>query len=144
MPEKKNLALLILLALFSAIAIYTLSPRAYYSEKNPILDEIRERFRMIKPEYAKIPLRTGKSSYTDYKTLITLCLINPKTQKYYNINVIMYVALHELAHVITKDKEGDDHGPIYKKNFAELLDIAKEKGVYDARVTIPETYCGIK
>ncbi len=148
MKSGENALVMMVVIVFAAAFIYGLVQRdLYVSEEHPILDEVRERFKILDPEYVKIPLRTGKSSYTDYKTSITLCIINPETGKYYNMDVIMYVALHELAHVITKTKEYDnrgnvdDHGPIFKKNFAGLLRLASSKGIYDARTPIPETYC---
>lgn len=134
---------LVFAILFVLVSAFTLAPRAYYSEKHPILDEVKRRFRIIDARYAHIPLRTGGKSYTENKSVITLCVVNPETGEFYDINTIMYVALHELAHVITKADGAESHGDEFKGNFASLLKQAQIKGVYDARMPIPITYCGI-
>lgn len=124
-------------------ALTMLSSRTYYSSKHPLLDRIREGFAKIDPKYAKIPLQIGGSAYTENKELITLCLKDPHTGKYYDYNTLIYVALHELAHMITPPKH-EEHGEAFKKNFARLLQIASSKGIYDPRKPIPDTYCGTK
>ena len=125
------------------ISTFTMAPRAYYSEKHPILDEIKHRFRILNPMYGRIPLRTGNKSYTEDKSMITLCVVNPETGEFYNTNTIMYVALHELSHVITNADGDESHGDEFKGNFARLLKDAQMKGVYDSRQPIPITYCGV-
>ena len=112
----------------------------YYSHDHPILNHIRDNFTQLDPEYAKIPLREGNSAYTENKTVITLCIKNPETGRYYDINTIMYVALHELAHIVSKTHGHNDE---FKRNFSTLLRQAARKGIYDPRKPIPTTYCGI-
>jgi hypothetical protein len=123
-----------------AVAAFSFSKRSYFNEKHPVLDQIRERFAMIDPKYAKIPLQSGDSAYTENKEVITLCLVDPTTGKYYDMNTLMYVALHELAHVISKN---EGHGEEFKKNFAMLLREAATKGIYDPNKPIPSTYCKV-
>jgi len=60
---------------------------------------------------------------------------------YYDSNILMYVTLHELAHIFC-DEVG--HTPAYHKIFERLLHIANEIGIYDASLALPEEYCGIK
>lgn len=134
---------LVFVILFIVITAFALAPREYYSEKHPILNEVRRRFGVINPRYTQIPLKTGKKSYTEDKTVITLCVVNPETGGYYDINTIMYVALHELAHVITNADGDQSHGEEFKGNFARLLKVANAKGVYNSRKPIPVTYCGV-
>jgi hypothetical protein len=85
-------------------------------------------------------LREGGSAYTENKTVITLCLKNPENGYYYNSNTIMYVALHELAHIISKTQGHNDE---FNNNFAMLLKQAETRGIYNPRIPIPTTYCGI-
>ena len=134
---------LVLAILFVVVVAFALAPRAYYSEKHPILDEIRRRFRIISPQYGRGPLRTGTEAYTESKSVIYLCIQDPETGEYYDINTLMYVALHELAHVITKADGDESHGDEFKGKFARLLKEASAKGVYDPRKPIPSTYCGV-
>jgi hypothetical protein len=123
------------------VAAYAVKSKSYYSTKHPILDEVRENFSKLNPKYAKIPLRTGDSAYTENKEVITLCITNPSTGQYYDINTIMYVALHELAHVITPEGK-EEHGTEFKQNFSTLLREAAKAGIYDPRRPIPASYCG--
>ena len=86
-----------------------------YGDGHPVLNRVRENFGKIHPNYSKIPLYKGDSAYTENKARITLCIVNPKTGKYYDMNTIMYVSLHELAHVISKTH---GHNTEFKTNFA--------------------------
>lgn len=110
------------------------------SSNHPTLLEIRRRLRKINPSYGDIPIRESASAYTEDKRVIYLCLKDPDTQTPYGISVLMYVALHEIAHVISKSV---GHGPEFRNNFAELLKKATDVGVYDPRYPLPEKYCGV-
>lgn len=133
---------LIFTILFVIVVAFSISTKEYYySEKNPVLDEIRRRFSLLSPEYAKIPLRTGKESFTEDKTVITLCITNPVTNAYYDMNTLTYVALHELSHVLTKADGSESHASEFKGNFSKLLDQASKLGLYDPKKSIPATYC---
>ena len=120
------------------------------NERNPILDELRRRFATIDPSYSDVVLRVGRKAYTYNKRVITMCIQNPDTGEYYDINTLTYVALHELAHVLTEahgtDKFGNDlsHGPEFRKKFDELLEQAYRKGVYDPNLPMPDVYCGVE
>lgn len=131
----------VLVAVLAIVVVFlVVKPRSYYSHEHPILDEVRENFRKLDERYASIPLRYGNSAYTEDKAVITLCLKDPHTNEYYDMNTIMYVAIHELAHVVSKTH---GHGREFKKNFSRLLRKADRQGIYDPRKTIAETYCGI-
>lgn len=133
---------IILIAVFGFIIYfaYTSTISNYASHNHPILDRVRENFGKIDKAYEKIPLREGDSAYTENKEVITLCLKDPQTQKYYDMNTIMYVALHELAHVLC-DSQG--HGDEFKKKFSKILRHAAKIGIYDPRVSMSPTYCGL-
>lgn len=110
------------------------------SDDHPILNQIRLNLMKINPKFGQIPLHVGRKSYTVYKSVITLCLKDPITDKYYPMNMLMYVALHELTHVVTYSQ---GHGPEFKNNFREVLKIAVEKGIYDPTIPILQSYCGV-
>jgi hypothetical protein len=115
----------------------------YRNEPEPI-KRIRKMYTDIEPLKKDIPIREGTESYTMNKKSITMCLKNPKTGDYYSWNTLAYVALHELAHVVTKQKEKDKHGPIFTKNFLRILKKAKGLGYYNPEEPIPDHYCGVK
>ena len=138
---KRGIVVLLFFSLV-VVATFALSSRSTVSSNDPMLKQVRDNFSKINPRYASIPLRSGDSAYTENKEVITLCLINPDTGQYYDINTIMYVALHELAHVITPPGE-EEHGEKFKKNFADLLRKGAELGIFNPRKPIPATYCKV-
>jgi len=111
------------------------------SDQNPTLETIRERLTLIHPEFGKIPLRlTTDGAYTENKAIIYICIHDPRTNTTYSMNMLMYVAIHELAHVISKSH---GHGDEFKKNFSLLLKHAENKGVFDSSQEIVQNYCGV-
>jgi hypothetical protein len=135
----RGLAVIVIFTVLIAAA-YATTSRSYYSSHNPLLEDIRSNFRKLNPSYGNIPLKEGDSAYTENKEVITLCLVNPETNTNYDINTLMYVAIHELAHVVSKN---EGHGDEFKANFASLLKLASEKDIYNPRKPIPATYCKV-
>lgn len=136
----KELIIFLIVIFVVLILTYFLQKKSKYSHDHPILEKIRKNFIKLDPDYGKIPLRYGNSAFTENKAVITLCLRNPETKKFYDINTLMYVALHELAHVISISHGHNDE---FKDNFYDLLSRASKMGIYDPTLPIPETYCGI-
>lgn len=136
----KSATVIFIFLLFGALA-YTYTQRSYFSTKHPLLDQIRANFAKIDPKYGEIPLRAGNSAFTENKEVITLCLTEPGTGKEYDMNTLMYVALHELAHV-TSTSVG--HGTEFKEKFSDLLKRGAKLGFYNPRKPIPVSYCDIK
>ncbi|MDB4769524.1 hypothetical protein OAG24_01025 [bacterium] len=134
-----NVFILILVICLVLIAAYHLSSKTYVSDDHPILDQVRKNFSMIDPDYVNIPLKEGTSAYTENKAAIFLCLKDPNNQQYYDFNTIMYVALHELAHIVSKTQGHNDE---FKENFSNILKKGSQIGIYDPSKTISSTYCG--
>ena len=147
MPDSATNGCLIMGGVAVAVAVglgiyYYETQWAPYRNPPPIIKKISKMFEMVAPGLGKIPIKEGNESYTMNKSAITLCLKDPKNGgKYYSWNTLAYVALHEGAHVLTRTKEQDAHGPIFKKNFKELLRRAEVLGLYDSSIPIPDTYC---
>lgn len=143
MVSTSTVVVVVLLAMaLMALVLSTgvLSRLTVVESYDPLVIEIRRRFAMLSPEYSKIPIQEGDASYTENKSVITLCLRDPTTNKPYDINTLMYVALHELAHVVTHTQ---DHTPEFKKKFAILLKRAEDLDIYDPKVPLPAVYCGV-
>jgi hypothetical protein len=123
--------------------VYTMTP-AFRDQTNkyPTLKQVRANFTAINPQFSKIPLRSGDSAYTENKEVITLCLKDPDSNTVYDINTVMYVALHELAHVITPEG-AEEHGEEFKRNFTKLLKEGSERGIYNPSIPMPSTYCRV-
>jgi len=110
------------------------------SDNHPTIKMVKTNFSKIDKKYGDIPIKEGNSAYTEDKSIITLCLKDPVGGGGYNDNTIMYVALHELAHVLTISK---DHTPEFYKNFEKLLKIGKDLGFYNPNIPMPDSYCGV-
>jgi len=108
----------------------------HYNQYEPKLFELREKFREF-PGVNNIKLYKGNKSYTINKAKVYLCL-RDKNGHYYNDNLLAYVFLHELAHVIS-DSVG--HNEEFHHNFDKLLDMASERGLYNPAIPIDTNYC---
>jgi hypothetical protein len=73
---------------------------------------------------------------------LSFCLISKKNNEIHQLNLLIYVALHEMAHIACPDI---GHGPLFKKIFKFLTEIAIEIGIYN-KVDYnlePVEYCGM-
>ena len=90
---------------------------------------------------------TDSSKFTSYSINkgeeIVFCLRSMPDNKLHDINELMYVAIHEIAHVGCPEI---GHTPLFKKINLELLKYAIDCGVYSYKNynALPEQYCGIQ
>ncbi len=88
---------------------------------------------------------TQYSKYTSYSVnkgeKIVFCIRSKKTQELEKDNILMFVALHELGHLMTKSI---GHTEEFWKNFKFLLKEAIKIGIYvkDDFNSNPVEYCG--
>jgi len=73
---------------------------------------------------------------------IAFCLRSKKSNELHQLNLIMYVALHEMAHIACPEI---GHGQLFKKIFKFLTNIAIELKLYklDNYESNPVEYCGM-
>ena len=106
----------------------------------PEILRLKERLRVIDPSLATFDIRENpRESYTKRKSRIFVCLRDPMTHVLYDDNTLMYVTLHECAHVISP---GRDHDADFERVFNDLLRKAERVGMYDPNVPFPSKYCG--
>lgn len=87
---------------------------------------------------------SGYTSMTINKGEKVILCLRQSDKAFVEKNVVMYVAIHELAHIMTYREKG--HPPAFWDNFRLLLNEAMELGIYK-RVDFgaqPANYCGIK
>jgi hypothetical protein len=89
------------------------------------------------------PVENGTTSYSVNKGENIVLCIRQKSGEFVPINTLMYVAIHEIAHIMTPTV---GHTPSFWTNFRFLLTEAMSIGLYtrtdfDGR---PEDYCGIQ
>lgn len=108
-----------------------------------------ERTIQIKNKFSPDRISEGveNSKYTSYSInkgeKIVFCLRHKdSTKKLMDLNTMIFVALHELAHVASKDV---GHTDTFWANFRWLLEEAIQIGVYKEQdfKSKPQPYCGI-
>lgn len=122
----------IILVAFTANRLYE-----KYVEDDPMLIDIRNTLEPAFPDINNVVLLKGKKSYTINKKKVHICLTD-KDGKYYDKNMLIYVTLHELAHVRC-DEVG--HTEKFHRIFQEILNEAIVKGVYNSKIPIVKDYC---
>lgn len=73
---------------------------------------------------------------------IIMCLRNPINNQIYDIDILMYVAIHEISHIACPEV---GHTPLFRRIFSNLLEIALKNNLIqktDYR-TFPAQYCGM-
>lgn len=89
------------------------------------------------------------TTYTIDKKDMHICLrTRDDHEKIYDINLLMYVILHELAHLCNYDKYGtpiQGHGIEFKNIFRLLVKEGINIGIYkyENYVASPKNYCGM-
>jgi hypothetical protein len=110
----------------------------YYEQMDPMLIRIKETLVPLHPCVQNLKFYEGKKSYTINKKKIYLCL-KDENNEYYEFNMLMYVAIHELSHVVC-DEIG--HTQKFHRIFREMLELAEQKNIYDSSIPIIKNYCG--
>jgi hypothetical protein len=94
-------------------------------------------------------MTSGDTSYSENKgEKIVLCLRDKDAPPHYplvDLNTVMFVVLHELAHLMTAELSTGSHSPEFWANFRRLLEDTSKLGIYSpvnySRTPVP--YCGM-
>ena len=130
--------LYILLIIVALLCIYLVSLPTV--KEHFLISDLKEKLSIVEPKFHEIDIREASSSYTEDKSIIYLCLRDEKGQLY-PVNTLIYVALHEIAHLINKEDFG--HTTAFYKAFDKLLCQASDRGVYDPSIPHTSWYCGV-
>jgi hypothetical protein len=90
------------------------------------------------------------TSYSENKgEKIVLCLrdkLNPPGYPLVDENTVMFVVLHEMAHLMTASLSTGKHTPEFWANFRRLLQDASQMGIYQPvnYSHSPVSYCGME
>jgi|TARA_Y100000389_G_scaffold77859_1_gene74644 hypothetical protein len=111
---------------------------------NPIIENLKDSIRRVVPEVDELQVREGNKSYTLDKEKIYLCLKDSNGKKYdindpVHKNMLVYVLLHELAHVLNKQDVG--HTAAFHKKFDDVLKMAEQRGIYNPNLPLIKNYC---
>lgn len=112
-----------------------------YDSFRPYIKQFCERSKEIEL-YENIPDGKNTSFTVNKGEEMALCLRSIRTKNLHDINLIMYVVLHELSHIACPQEH---HTPLFKEIFKFFIVTAANLGLY--RITdyenFPEEYCGI-
>jgi predicted metal-dependent hydrolase len=145
-PDKKDSAELLheLIERMFNLKKYVVENKDKYSEYKNYINQFDENFT---EERTKIYETSLNSEYTSYSINkgeeLVFCLRSKTTMKLHNINLLMYVAIHELAHTACPET---GHTPLFNKIFKFLLERAIEIKIYifEDYAENPVEYCGMK
>jgi len=137
------LILVILLSgMFIIISIYMSRYLKVYDD--PLLQRIYLDLKKVYPDIdsKNIKLYGANNTLTENKKKIFLCL-KKKNGDYYDYNTLLYLAIHELAHVINNEYDtGHNHGEKFNELNDILLTRAYDKGLLDKNKEIEYDMCG--
>jgi len=111
------------------------------SKKGDYIKQLKESFN---PEY--ITENIPGSIYVAYSVNkgeeLSICIREKDTEKFIDNNIILFVAIHELSHIMTPET---GHTPLFWDNMKYLLEKASSQGIYmpiDYSQS-PVEYCGM-
>ena len=127
-----------------ALKKYVVENKSNYPDYIEYINQFDENFN---PSRTKIYETNLTSEYTSYSINkgeeLVFCIRSKSTMKLHDINLLMYVAVHELAHTACPET---GHTPLFNKIFKFLLERALEKKLYyyEDYSNNPVEYCGMK
>jgi hypothetical protein len=144
LPDKQNAADL-MARVYQKIHRFYNYLVATFPDKPQII-QLKQNF---KPDPKRLSEATPDADHTSYSInkgeAVHLCLRqrNGPDESLVNENIMFFVALHEMGHMITKSI---GHGPDFWNNFGWLLKQAEEQGYYKYQnfSAQPVSYCGVR
>jgi len=112
------------------------------SEKGDNIRQLKESFN---PDY--ITENIPGSIYVAYSVNkgeeLSICIREKDTEVFIDNNIIIFVSIHELAHIMTPES---GHTPLFWDNMKYLLEKASSSGIYHPQdySQNPVTYCGME
>lgn len=120
----------------------------FLKEKFPNKPQVKQLLNNFVPDPSRFEESTPAAEHTSYSVnkgeKVHLCLRQREggNENLVQENVMVFVSLHEMAHVVTPTL---GHGPDFWNNFAWILKQAEEIGIYKYQdfKAHPVSYCGI-
>ena len=142
--KSKNVWLIVIILILSLgciIGWVVWNVKENHLQEDPMLWKLKDMLTPLHPEVKNVKLYKGNKSYTINKKQIYICLKDENDQ-YYPTNHLVYVMIHELAHLINKDDIG--HTQKFHDIFEDLLDKAHKLQLYNPSIPPIENYCNYK
>lgn len=125
---------LILAIIWAIILIYKKQENCL--ENDYTIKRLKHKLLPIFPELQYVKLMRGNTSYTINKSKIYIC--TESKGRLYDDNMLIYVILHELAHVLCLEI---GHSAQFQIIFKSLLLRAEFYGLYNPSKPRPNDYC---
>ena len=136
-----NRGVLCSLLLLSIIILIFCIKRPY--KPSELIKRLKSKLGMVNQDFINYDIRESvDGSFTEGKATVYICTRDPETKEYYSDNTLIYVCLHECAHMMDKTYN-EKHDDKFKSIFKKLLNDAERVGIYDSKIPIPRTYCGL-
>ena len=133
-----NIVCIILYLFFYLLAHYC---KEKYQQNDPMIKELKDTLFVIFPDIKDVKIYESEGkSYTINKEKVYLCLRDENNQ-YYNKNMLLYVLLHEYAHVLNKSV---GHNEEFQEIFDNVLNKAINAGIYNPAIPTIDDYCNHK
>ena len=123
---------------------HVVNNRNSHLEYKEYIDQFNRNFTEKRTKIYETSLTSEYTSYSINKgEELVFCLRNKSTFKLHDINLLMYVAVHELAHTACPET---GHTRLFNKIFKFLLERAIDINLYDYEdySKYPVEYCGMK
>jgi hypothetical protein len=135
----KNPILYVLATVLVVVIIWLIRTQIYehHLQDDPMLRLLKIQLEPLDPIVSNLRLYKGDKSYTINKQRVFLCVYN-KNGEYYPINMLIYVLIHEIAHILNDKDIG--HTEAFYEKFDELLQRAIELKIYNPSIPIIQNY----
>lgn len=131
--------LFIIVIIFLICRIVFLLVYDYNMKKIKIIQDLRNDVSRIYPNIRNIKIYPGKNNFTRNKKIIYLRL-SDKNNKPYNLNSLMYVLIHELAHCECSEF---GHTAKFYELHSSLLQDAIKANIYNPNYPLDKNVCRI-
>jgi predicted metal-dependent hydrolase len=114
-----------------------------YPDIAQYIEQLNRNFNENRTAVYETDPKTKLTSYSVNKgEELSFCLTSKKTNDLHDVNLLMYVAIHELSHIACPEI---GHGALFKKIFKKFIDVSIELNIYNKvdYNQYPVEYCGM-
>ena len=115
-----------------------------YNEYKEYILQLDRNFNKKRTQIYETDYNSNLTSYSVNKgEELSICLKSKNTGKFHDINLLMYVVIHEMSHFACPEI---GHGLLFKKIFKKFIEVAIEYNIYKYNDynNNPIEYCGMK
>lgn len=134
----KQLVYVLFLFTILGLLIYFGTTRRPHKKTHPIIEDLKTTLSPVHPIIKTLNISEGDQAKTINKERIVLCL-KDKDGVYYDKNMLVYVLIHETAHMLCPEYSG--HNKHFYSIMNKLLDTAIIMKLFDPTKPLDPNYC---